>query len=862
MAKAQYTGQGLGLDEPGTTRKGTVDKNSGGLAIGKDADKWESSYKKSHDGESYAESLSAQVDAAKQKKKQEEQAKVDEAKNKASVGYKLTHNKVTEGVGNAGKGLVSGAVNTIKAPVNLIKTAVGEATGNQKAADNAAQATQDTYDQSIAKSVIAPFKTLGERAVGQVKQLGAPTRTERGLPGVSELQSKAAKNPEYLKATKDFKGDPGSDATLTAMDMAAKGKKAKEIRDYLDTATKAMDADKRKALGTGAAIVSTVVGGGSLRAASTAEAASKVATTAVAGGVGAEGSVLSENPNATPEELGAAGLQGAIAGGVLPVVAHAAGQVNPLVKPRNVAPEVAAVGNQVAERAAGRMRLGGRAVEGATTPEVTPIAVSGESKSVVGKARTIDEAAYTKETAKLSKAYDKEVEAIQGRPALMQRSLQESIDKKYADLQQQLDESAGKTQVSFEEKVKPLQDEKAKLQRLKVDHPGQPAIDETIGRVDKKIAEIQKVDEKAQKTSQSQPVESKPAPQALPKELQDLQSKLPAGHRVDQSGSVFDAKGKELTTGQIQELTQPKYLTDFEHASKAGDEATMKKIAAAHPDDKRVHIGVTEKKPAPQPFTTTMKTKDLASHEGAPDAARVAKHKADIEAGKQLDPIVVREEGKGKYGVEDGKHKLEAYRQAGIEDVPVRIQRTPEARPLKPIGEGDAKTSKLAASVQQKAVDKKLTDSLGDLPEYNQLDMKEQSKMAVDLLAKDEAKAIRIARGLEAPPADLLPESVFVAVENKALADGNVELMRQLAQSSRSGEATAMGQRIRALGERDPDSAVTQIRSIADARKKAIEARTKGTVAAAVAKTSREIKANVKTPTRMDWTNFVEGLKC
>lgn len=84
---------------------------------------------------------------------------------------------------------------------------------------------------------------------------------------------------------------------------------------------------------------------------------------------------------------------------------------------------------------------------------------------------------------------------------------------------------------------------------------------------------------------------------ALPPDLQQLQDKLPTGYKVgdtpDTLGSVFDSSGKELTTGQIQDLTQPKFLSDFEQASKTGDEETMKKIAAEHPDDARVHIGIT-----------------------------------------------------------------------------------------------------------------------------------------------------------------------------------------------------------------------------------------------------------------------------
>lgn len=265
------------------------------------------------------------------------------------------------------------------------------------------------------------------------------------------------------------------------------------------------------------------------------------------------------------------------------------------------------------------------------------------------------------------------------------------------------------------------------------------------------------------------------------------------------------------------------------------------------------------------------------------DKQTVAKYVDDINAGRPVTPVVISREKGGQILVHDGKHRLAAMKKAGVENVPVVEKTTlaerhhaaidaqpetptptvsPTTPALKPIGEGATKTSKLGSSVEQKAIDKKLTEKLGDLPEYSSVSMKEQAAHATELLASDEAKAVRIARGLEAPPSHILPESIYTAVENKALSDGNVELLRQLAQSTRVGEATAMGQRIRALAERDPDSAVTHIRQIAEARQAALEKRTKTSVAKSVQKTAAEIKSNIKQPTKTDWTMFVEELKC
>lgn len=68
----------------------------------------------------------------------------------------------------------------------------------------------------------------------------------------------------------------------------------------------------------------------------------------------------------------------------------------------------------------------------------------------------------------------------------------------------------------------------------------------------------------------------------------------------------------------------------------------------------------------------TAPSKLLVSHEGAPDLKTVAKYKAEIQAGKAIEPIKVIREG-AKYGIEDGKHRFEAYRQLGIKDIPIEI---------------------------------------------------------------------------------------------------------------------------------------------------------------------------------------------
>lgn len=133
-------------------------------------------------------------------------------------------------------------------------------------------------------------------------------------------------------------------------------------------------------------------------------------------------------------------------------------------------------------------------------------------------------------------------------------------------------------------------------------------------------------------------------------------------------------------------------------------------------------------------------------------------------------------------------------------------------------GTGKTKILGLARHINESAIEKGLTEGFGDLPEYNQVNMKDQAGKAAEILARDPQEALDIALGKKAPPVDVLPESVLVAVENDATERGDVETLRQLATNSYlSVEAKTMGQRLRTLAERDPYSALSAMKAVRDA---------------------------------------------
>lgn len=63
----------------------------------------------------------------------------------------------------------------------------------------------------------------------------------------------------------------------------------------------------------------------------------------------------------------------------------------------------------------------------------------------------------------------------------------------------------------------------------------------------------------------------------------------------------------------------------------------------------------------------------LTSYEGAPDKARVEHFKKQILAGRRPAAIIAMRDSSGKLGVEDGKHRLQAYKELGFSKIPGKI---------------------------------------------------------------------------------------------------------------------------------------------------------------------------------------------
>jgi len=130
----------------------------------------------------------------------------------------------------------------------------------------------------------------------------------------------------------------------------------------------------------------------------------------------------------------------------------------------------------------------------------------------------------------------------------------------------------------------------------------------------------------------------------------------------------------------------------------------------------------TEVKPIDTQLTA--KSDTLISHEGAPDLKTVEQYKADIQAGKTIEPVKVIREG-DKYGIEDGKHRFQAFQELGIKDIPITIVDTPKV---------DTKTTANIANTNNSSISK---------------DSKELQQAVPDM-SKETANILRGTKGLTA----------------------------------------------------------------------------------------------------------------
>lgn len=173
--------------------------------------------------------------------------------------------------------------------------------------------------------------------------------------------------------------------------------------------------------------------------------------------------------------------------------------------------------------------------------------------------------------------------------------------------------------------------------------------------------------------------------------------------------------------------------------------------------------------------------------------------------------------------------------------------------------------SKVGQSISAKAVEKGLTDAFGETGDYNKISIKEQSEKAAKLINEDLDSAKSMMRGETPLPDGLKSSALLVGLENYATAKGDVDLLRELANSDLTKGTSEAAQNLRLLAERDPSSAVSKIQEIADTREAKAQAKlgkkpiqeVKQNEVDSIAKEIKRLNIN-----KNNFAKFISDLKC
>lgn len=178
-------------------------------------------------------------------------------------------------------------------------------------------------------------------------------------------------------------------------------------------------------------------------------------------------------------------------------------------------------------------------------------------------------------------------------------------------------------------------------------------------------------------------------------------------------------------------------------------------------------------------------------------------------------------------------------------------------------GTGELKPFGISKSIEANAIEKGLVASFGDdVPMRQAVNFADQANKIFDLMRGDQAGVMDMIRGNRAVPGDIVPQLLLNAVEDHAYATGDVQLLRELANSPIARATSEAGLTLRAARERQDFSVSNAIREVQDARagfeKSGAIAKTE-----AVVKEAQAGKAAIRKLTSADkLLDFVKSIQC
>ncbi len=169
--------------------------------------------------------------------------------------------------------------------------------------------------------------------------------------------------------------------------------------------------------------------------------------------------------------------------------------------------------------------------------------------------------------------------------------------------------------------------------------------------------------------------------------------------------------------------------------------------------------------------------------------------------------------------------------------------------------------SKIAKSIEVKAIEQKLTEGFEGIAGYDKITIKKQAELASNLM-KDLEKASKVIRGEEPLPEELRGTALITAAEEYIKETGDAKLAYELANSPLVSETSVAAQELRLAAEREPDSLTLKLQELKKAREQAVEQKTGKSAKEAVKNEVTKIKKEIKTPDKWDWGKFLKLIEC
>ena len=252
------------------------------------------------------------------------------------------------------------------------------------------------------------------------------------------------------------------------------------------------------------------------------------------------------------------------------------------------------------------------------------------------------------------------------------------------------------------------------------------------------------------------------------------------------------------------------------------------------------------------------------------ETPKIKQLEADIKKGDRIPSIPVYKEN-GKYFTnKDGDNRLIAYKNLGIENIPVIIQekttltstqkQTLERSRAKKVAQ-EKTPSKIAQSIERKAIKQGLTKSFADVAGYDKITIEEQSQKASELIS-DLETARKVIRGEQPLPNGLRGTALITAAEEYIKKTGDKQLAFELANSPLVSETSAAAQELRLAAEREPDSLAQKLTALRKAKEEAVKKRTGKKASEAVKSEVKKIKEKIKKVDKYDWDAFVSSIEC